>query len=179
MRLTKWTVLPVACCLVALTGTAAALAETVVEVKGVHLCCGACVKGVASAVKKVDGASPKCDQKAGTVTITAKDDETAQKALDAMAAAGYHGDTGNASLAIKPTEGVPSGSVKKLKVSGIHNCCPGCNKAVKAAVKTVSGVESDTAKSKSGTLEVTGDFDAAAVIKALNDAGFHVKVESE
>jgi mercuric ion binding protein len=154
----------------------AAAAETKVEIKGVHLCCGACVKGVAAALKDVDGVTPKCDQKAKTITLTATDEAAAQKALDALATAGYHGDTGSKTLVIKE-EKAPDGKVKSLSLSGVHNCCGACCKAIKAAVKTVDGVSGDTAKPKNGTFKVTGDFDAAAVLKALNSAGFHVKVE--
>src|SRR5580692_6278431 len=70
---------------------AAALAETKVEVSNVHICCGACVKGVGKAVKSVEGITVACDQKAKTVTITAPDDATAQKGIEALAAAGFHG----------------------------------------------------------------------------------------
>ncbi|MBX6316096.1 MAG: hypothetical protein IRY99_24760, partial [Isosphaeraceae bacterium] len=37
-----------------------ALPETKVEVKGVHLCCKACVKGVDTALKGVAGAKGTC-----------------------------------------------------------------------------------------------------------------------
>ena len=77
----KWCVLLAGASVVVVL-SAASPAETKVEVKGVHLCCGACVKGVATALKGVDGASAACDQKAGTVTITASSEATAQKALD-------------------------------------------------------------------------------------------------
>jgi copper chaperone CopZ len=177
MRLSKWGMLSGICGLVVLCGTALALAETKVEVKGVHLCCGGCVKGVAAALKGVEGVKPKCDRDAGTVTITATDDAAARKALDALADAGYHGSTDSPSLAIKETTGVPSGKVKTLTLTGLHNCCGACCKAIKSTVKTVSGVKGDTAKPKASTFDVTGDFDAAAVVKALNDAGFHVKVK--
>jgi mercuric ion binding protein len=176
MRLAKWTVLSLVCGLMVLTGTALALAETTVEVTGVHLCCGGCVKGVTTALKDVEGVSAKCDRPAGKVTITAKDDAAAQKALDALAAAGYHGDTGNAALTIKETSKVPAGNVKSLKITGLHNCCNSCNNAVKKAVKSVAGVSGDTAKAKTESFEVTGDFDAAALLKALNDAGFHARI---
>src|ERR1700732_951421 len=79
---------------------AAALAETKVEVKGVHLCCGACVKGVATALKGMEGVNAVSDRENGTVTITASDEATAQKALDALADAGYHGDVETNGLAI-------------------------------------------------------------------------------
>jgi hypothetical protein len=70
-------------------------AETKVELKGVHLCCPGCTKAVADILKKVDDVKGTCNQKAGTVTITAKDDEAAKKALQALADGGFHGETDN------------------------------------------------------------------------------------
>jgi periplasmic mercuric ion binding protein len=163
--------------LVAIGLVAAATAETKVEVKGVHLCCGQCVKGVGSALKKIEGVTPACNKEDKTVTITAPDDATAQKALDALGQAGYYGDTGNPNLVVKQEINLPAGKVQKLTISGIHNCCGACNKAVKGAVKSVDGVKGDTATAKSASFEVTGDFDGAAVIKALNAAGFHVEAK--
>ena len=64
-----------------------ARAETKIELKGVHLCCPACVKAAATILKGVEGAQGKCDIKTKTITITASDDKTAQAALDALAAA--------------------------------------------------------------------------------------------
>ncbi len=178
MRLNKWFAPIAACGLVALATTAAlALAETKVEIKGVHLCCGACVKGVAAALKDVEGVTPKCDQKAGIVTLTARDEAAAQKGLDALSDAGYFGDTGSTTLVLKPAAGVPSGKVTTLSLSNSHNCCGSCAKALKKAVGSVEGVKGDTVKAKTADFEVTGDFDAAAVIKALNAAGFQAKVK--
>jgi copper chaperone CopZ len=161
----------------ALVLTGAARAETKVELKGVHLCCAGCVKTVAEIVGKVDGAKAACNREEKTVTITAKDDATAQKALDALAAGGFHGDTGNKDLAIKDDSGASKGKVKSLTLTGIHNCCGACCKGIKATVGKVDGVKGDTAKPKETTFEVTGDFDAEALVKALNAAGFHVKVK--
>ncbi len=154
-----------------------ARAETQVELTGVHLCCPACVKSVADILKKVDDVKGKCDQKAGTITITAKDDQAAKKALQALADGGFHGETGNKDLAIKDDSGVEKGKVKKLTLTAAHNCCGACCRGIKAAVKKVDGVKADTAKPKESTFEVTGDFDAAELIKALNAAGYHVKVK--
>jgi copper chaperone CopZ len=64
---------------------------TKVELKGVHLCCDACVDGVGVALKDVEGVESHCDIGNRTVTLTS-DDAAAQKALDALAAAGYHGE---------------------------------------------------------------------------------------
>ena len=177
MKLTKWLVVPAVCSAMVLTGAAMALADTTVEIKDVHLCCGACVKGVGAALKGVEGVKPKCDQKAKTVTITGTDDAAVQKALDALGAAGYYGDTGSKTLTIKAPAGLPTGKVTTLKLANAHNCCRGCCVAIKKAVAGVNGVKGDTAKPKTAKFEVTGDFEAADVIKALNAAGFQAQVE--
>jgi copper chaperone CopZ len=174
MRLSRGVVLTSLCAVLAWVG--AARAETTVELKGVHLCCGNCAKTVGGILKK-EGASGKCDLKKKTVTITAPDDKTAQKALDALAAGGFHGDTGNKDLVIKEDSNASPGKVKSLKVSGAHNCCGNCCKILKATVAKVGGVTGDTAKPKAPSFEVTGDFDAAELVRTLNAAGFHVKVE--
>ena len=161
-------------CLVAMAGIA--LAETKVEVKKVHICCGQCKTAIG---KILEGAGVKgsCDQEAKTVSITAGDDAAAQKALDALAGGGFHGDTGNKDVKIKDDSGAKEGKVDSLTLKGAHNCCPQCCKAIKAVVKDVAGVESEDAKPKGTSFTVKGKFDAAALVKALNDAGFHVKVE--
>lgn len=157
--------------------SATARAETKVELKGTHLCCGQCVKAAGDIIKGVEGCTGKCDQKAGTISITAKDDETAQKAIDALAAGGFHGTTSSDKIKVKDDSGVKAGKVKTLTITDVHNCCGQCNNKIKATLKTVKGVTGDTAKAKADSFEVTGDFDAEAVIKALNAAGFHAKVK--
>jgi periplasmic mercuric ion binding protein len=161
---------------VTLALTGAASAENKVELKDVHLCCPACTKAVGDILKTVDGVKGECDRKAGTITLTADDNKTIQKALDALAAGGFHGDTGNKDLAIKEDSGAKKGKVKSLTLTGVHNCCTACCKAIKEAVNKVDGVTSDTAEPKKDTFEVEGDFDAAELVKALNAAGYHVKV---
>jgi len=152
-------------------------AETKVELKGVHLCCPACKKAAEDILKGVDGVKGACDVKAKTVTITAKDDKAAEKALGALATGGFHGESDNANLAMKDYSGAPQGKVKSLTLSGAHNCCGACCKAIKTTVKKVTGVTDDTAKPKATTFTVSGDFDAGELVKALNAAGFHVKVK--
>ena len=161
----------------ALAFATAARAETMVVLKDTHLCCGACVRAVGETLKGVDGVTGKCDQKAKTVTITAKDDATAQKAIDALAAAGFHGTTDSDKVKVPEDSGVKAGKVKTLTLTNVHNCCGACTTAIKNTLKKVEGVTGDTVKSKGDTFEVTGDFDAAAVVKALNAAGFHSKVK--
>jgi hypothetical protein len=74
----------------------AARTETKVELKAVHLCCFACTAAVESTLRKIDEVNGSCDQAKKTVTIVALDDSTAQKAPDALAARGFHGDTPSA-----------------------------------------------------------------------------------
>ena len=159
--------------------TPAGAAETTVELKSVHMCCEGCAKEVGEILKKVEGVSGvACDQKARTAKFTAADAKAAQRALDALAAAGFHGDTGGAKdFAFKDDSGVKAGKVKSLTVTGFHNSCGGCAKSFREAIKDVAGVTGDDAKARVTTCEVTGEFDAAELVKALNKAGFHVKVK--
>lgn len=154
-------------------------AQTKVEIKGVHMCCQGCVLTIEKIMKEVKGVQAECDQDKGIVTLTVSDTKTAQKALDALAEGGFHGQSGNKELAMKDDSSVPAGKVKALSLTGIHNCCGACNRAIKAALKSVPGVTGDTSKAKSRSFEVTGDFEASEVVKALNAAGFHVKVKKE
>lgn len=156
----------------------AAAAEKV-ELKSVHMCCDGCAEEVATILGKVDGVSGVAtDKKTKSATFTASDAKAAQKALDALAAGGFHGDPGkDKGYEFKDDSGVKAGKVKALTVTGFHNSCGGCVKSFREAIKDVKGVSGDNAKSKVTTAEVTGEFDAAELVKALNQAGFHVKVK--
>lgn len=153
--------------------------ETQVQLKGVHLCCGGCTDAVAAAVESVPGATCQCHMENGTVTLTAIDHDVAQKALDAIADAGLHGETGDEHLAMRAERDIPPGKVRRLTVSGIHNCCEPCYEAIKGAIDTVEGVTGDTSGPERTSFEVTGNFSAAELVRALNKAGFHAKVEEE
>jgi mercuric ion binding protein len=176
--MTRFAALAAALGVLTWAGTARA-AEIKVELKNVHMCCEGCADEVAAILKKVEGISGvTVDQKATTAKFTAADAKAAQRALDALAAGGFHGDTGGAKdFAFKDDSGVKPGKVTSLTVTGFHNSCPGCVKSFRAAIKDVKGVTGDNAKSKLTTAEVTGEFDAAELVKALNKAGFHVKVK--
>jgi periplasmic mercuric ion binding protein len=160
-----------------LVSVSMAQAESKVELSGVHLCCPKCTAAVKSALHDLDGVTATCDQEKSTVTISAADDAAVQKGLDALAAHGFHGDTGSSTLKIKEDSGATAGKVTSVTLTGVHNCCGSCNKAIKSAIKKVDGVTSDTAHAKKETLTVTGNFDAVELVKALNAAGFHVKVQ--
>ena len=90
---------------------------------------------------------------------------------------GSMGTRATSTLKIKEDSGVTAGKVTSVTLVGIHNCCGSCNKAIKNAIKKVDGVTGDTAKPKTDSLTVTGNFDGVELVKALNAAGFHVKVQ--
>ncbi len=158
----------------AMSGLQTAHAEVTVTLSKMHLCCGACVKGVEGAIEKVEGAKVKVDADGGTAVVTAADAKTTRQAIAAIARAGFHGESDHNKLKVPDNSGVKEGKVKRLELVGVHNCCGGCNTAIKEAIATVAGVEKDSAAPKSKSLVVEGDFDGLALVQALNKAGFHV-----
>ncbi|MBI1371871.1 MAG: hypothetical protein GC159_03805 [Phycisphaera sp.] len=159
----------------AMTMSVLAASDAKVTLTGVHLCCSGCTKGVAAAVQKADGAKVACDKDAGSVTISGSK-ASVQKALDELAAAGFHGKSDNADLQIKDDSGAADKKVSDLKVTGAHLCCGKCVKGVNSALKDVDGVEGTDAEKNAESFTIKGSFNAAAAIKALNAAGYHVKV---
>jgi copper chaperone CopZ len=153
-----------------------------IEVKNMHLCCGGCEGAATKAVEEGGGKEAKADKGSKTLTFTAKDEKVAQAALDKLAAAGFYGEVEKpfAFKADSKTELPPK--AKAVKVSsatfkGAHNCCEACNKALVEAIKSVEGVESEEAKAKEATFSVKGAFDPAALVKAVNAAGYHVTLD--
>lgn len=157
----------------------ASATDTTVELKQVHMCCEGCAEEVTEILKKIEGITGvSTNEKTTSATFTAKDAKAAQKALDALAAGGFHGNLGDTKdYSFKDDSGVKPGKVKSLTVTGFHNSCGGCVKSFREAIKDVPGIKGDNAKAKVTTATVTGDFDAAKLVKALNKAGFHVKVK--
>src|SRR5262245_35885914 len=111
--------------LVALGATAQA-ANSTVKLSNVHLCCNGCVKGADKAIAGVPGATAQSDKDASTVTITAPDTATAQKAVDALVAGGYFGTANDSAIKVKAKSGAKKKKVQSLKVSGVHLCCGKC-----------------------------------------------------
>jgi copper chaperone CopZ len=151
-------------------------ADSTVTLNHVHLCCDKCVKGVDSAVSRVSGATAASDKEAGTVTLTASDKATLQKAVNALTTAGYFGESSDASIKVPAKTGAKAAKVQSMKVSGVHLCCTKCVKAVNAALSNVPGVTGNTASKDSHSFEVTGDFSPKDVFAALNKAGLTGKM---
>jgi mercuric ion binding protein len=156
--------------------TGVTLAETKVTISGTHLCCGACVKAVDTTLKDMAGVKFKTDQSAKSIELTADSDAAAQKAIDALATAGFYGKLDNDKVKYQPVQS-PDGAVEKIEITGIHNCCGQCTTAISKAVKSVSGVTGTNIKNKDTTFAVEGKFKAGDVVKALLDAGFYAQVK--
>lgn len=155
-------------------------AETTVTVKETHLCCPVCVSVVGKVMEKVEGATAECDRKEKSITIKAKNDRVAKRALTALAKAGFHGKSDHEKLKIVAgLRAIPKGKVSRIELAGVHNCCGACAKAIKTAVTSVKGVAAETVKAKETSFVVEGDFNARAVVRALNKAGFHVGLKKD
>ncbi len=153
-----------------------ARAESTAKISGVHLCCKSCVTGVDKAIGKVSGATAAVDADAETVTVTAADAATAQKAADALIAAGYFGKSDNAAIKLADTSGATDAKVASIVVNEVHLCCGKCVTTVAKAVEKVPGVASHTAVKGVKTFEVKGDFSPKAVFAAIQAAGLTGKV---
>jgi mercuric ion binding protein len=153
-----------------------AAAETKVTISDTHLCCGQCLRAVDSTLKDMAGVKFKSDQGAKTIEITADNDEAAQKAVNALADAGFYGKLNNDKIKFKPVQSGDA-AVQKLEVSGVHNCCGQCTNAIKKAVTSVGGVSGTDVKAKDTAFAVEGNFKPGEVVKALLDAGFYVQVK--
>ena len=152
-----------------------ARADSTVKLSNVHLCCKGCVNGVDKAVKTVTGVTAACDADAETVTLTAPDTATAQKAVDALVAAGYFAKTEDPAIKIVDNSGAKDGKAETLTVSDVHLCCGKCVKAVNTALSEVKGITSNTAEKNAKTFEIKGDFNPKDVFTSLQKAGFSGK----
>ena len=156
---------------------------TKIEVKGMHLCCGGCEGGAKGAVEGGGGKEASTDKASGTLTFTVANDAAAVKALEKLAAAGFWGTIDSKTLKLNDDSGtVLPPKAKAIKVSsatwkGAHNCCDGCNKALKEAIKGVEGVTSDDCAAKSDKFTVKGEYNPADLIKAIHAAGYHAKLD--
>lgn len=158
----------------ALFVAAPAFAESKVTLSGVHNCCKSCTKGIEKAVTSVSGATAAVEKE--KVTITAASDADAQKAADALVAAGYTGTSDNP--AVKVNAGTaPDAKVSSLTISGTHLCCGKCVTGVEKAVLAVAGVKSHTATKGADSFKVEGDFNGKDVMTALAKAGYTGKAK--
>ena len=167
---------------VVLAGSTAS-ADVAVVLSDMHLCCGACVKAVdgigAEMAEKFEGVAVKVDKAAGTCAVSGPDRKGVQQTINAIARAGFYGKSDNDKVKMKLKTGIDKGKVSRLELIGVHNCCGGCNKAIVSAIESVDGVTANTARPKSKKVVIEGEFDAAAVVTAMNKAGFYARTKVE
>ena len=168
---------------IALAG--AARAEEKVAIKGVHICCPGCAAAIVEAVDKAanDEKNPvevagEVDEDNKTVELIGSDLAAVQAAVDQIAAAGFHGKLDNKEVKW-PKVKLPKEKVSRLELTGVHNCCGACVKAIKGALAEVEGVTGETVKPKETSFVIEGDFEPQAALKALHKAGFHASLPEE
>jgi copper chaperone CopZ len=152
-----------------ITLAAPAFAEEKVTLTGVHDCCKKCVDGLNKAVATAPGVTAAVEKT--TVTLTAADAPSLQKAVNAIVAAGYTGESDNSSIKVTPGVG-PDEKVTSLTVTGAHLCCGKCVKGVDAAVMAVPGVKSHTATKGAESFKIEGEFNGKELMAALAKAGY-------
>lgn len=155
--------------LIVLSLAAFSMAEEKVTLTDVHNCCKKCTAGLKKAVDSAPGVT--ADIKKTTIVLTAATDADLQKAVDAITAAGYAGVSDNPEVKV-PVADAPDEQVTSLTITGTHLCCGSCVKAVEKAVKSVPGVQSDTATKGAESFKVEGNFNAKALMAALAKVGF-------
>ena len=157
--------------------------ETTVRIKGVHLCCGACVAGVNEALDELKGVTDVAADRNGKVVVfKAKDDKTAKASLEALAKAGYYGRAAIGDKDVKfPDPGVKKGTkVDKVVLSNVHLCCGACVTAAQKSLEKVNGLTRIAIDRNEKTISLGGKgVDLLKAIGALNDAGFYAKVKKE
>lgn len=146
-------------------------ADFSVKLTDVHLCCKSCVKGVDTAVSKVDGVKADADMDSDTVSLTGPDSATVQKAVNALTDAGYFGKSSDPSIKVNAETGAKDAKVQTMKIENLHMCCAKCAKAVTKALGDVPGVTGNTAAKGVTSFTVTGDFNEKDAMAALQKAG--------
>jgi copper chaperone CopZ len=162
----------------ALAMAASTRADVTVKISDVHICCKKCVKGATDVVTSVDGAKADVSEDDGTVTITAPDTATVQKATDALVAAGFYGTSSDPSIKISSDTGAKDAKVTTMTITGLHLCCGKCVSAVHKTVGAVPGVTGDTAAKDAKSFDVTGNFNEKDVMDALQKEGLTGKVSN-
>jgi hypothetical protein len=164
------------------TLTAAALGSSLaqadqVEVKGVHLCCGACQKAVKGILDKVEGVSEiACDRKAQTVKFTAENGKVARKAYFSLLKGGFYGKATVDGKAVNVKNKAATDKVNQVTVNDVHVCCGACKKAIE---KLFSGATiSYTGDGPQRNVTIAGEnLEPAAVLDTLRRAGLNGSIK--
>lgn len=148
-----------------------------VTVKGVHLCCGACVAGAQKALDPVDGVTNvAADRNSKIVTFDATGKEAAQNGVNALAKAGFHGTATHGDEKLEfPASGVkPGEKADVVTFTGVHLCCGACVTGAQQALQNVKALKAINIDRKERLIRLEGaEIDVVEAVTALNDGGFH------
>lgn len=151
-----------------------------VTVKGVHLCCGSCVDGVEAALADVKGVSGlACDRNTKVVAFKAADADTAKKAIEALAEAGFYGTAkhGKDEIAFPDSGAKKETKADKVTLVGLHLCCGSCVKDAHASLKGITQASKIDIDRETRTVTIVGsDIVVSEAVAALNKGGFYGKV---
>jgi len=148
-----------------------------VEVKGVHLCCGACQKAVKGILDKVDGVSEiACNREAKTVTFTATDAKTAKKAFSSLRKGGFFGEASVDGTAIPVKNKAGKDKTDKVTVNDVHVCCNSCKKAIQELFADAKISYSGSGVQKNVTI-AGENLEPAAVLDTFRKAGLNGTVK--
>ena len=154
-----------------------------VSIKGVHLCCGACVRDADAALKDLKGISGVAvDRNTKVIFFKAETPEAATEAIEALADAGFHGSATHDKKELAfPESGAEKGAkASVITVTGVHLCCGACVTGAKEALESVEGATTIDIDRTGRSIKISGkDVDVTAAIAALNKGGFHGTVEKK
>src|SRR5262249_42534412 len=103
----------------------AAQAEDKVTLSDMHVCCKGCVMAIQGAAAKVPGVKCVASEDDSNAVVTGESKEAIQKAVDAIAKAGFCGTCDDPAIKVGPVS-APMGKVQKLEIAHVHNCCGKC-----------------------------------------------------
>jgi hypothetical protein len=134
---------------------------------------------VRAILDKVEGvADVTCDRKNKTVSFTAKDKETAHKALDALYDGGFAGTGSFGDLSFARATAATKGQTNEVTVKGVHACCKRCVGIIKGLFKDATVTVTGTGVQKD--LRITGEnLNVSEVLSKLEGAGFSGRAEGK
>ncbi len=148
--------------------------ETEITLSGVHLCCGGCKSSVEDAVEGIGDLD--LSMTGDKITLKAKSGRDVEKALEAIAAAGFYGESDNEDVAIEAGRASDE-ETDSVTVSGVHLCCGKCVGAIDDVVKAVGAKEHNAEKSSSSFTIKGEGLKPSAVLAALRAEGMNGTVK--